>query len=133
MERLINEIAEIRHVVLLDEERLESQKCLVEEERKNKTLSEQVGKIKELISEGVPHYNKNQSGRTRKTPESPQVTTSMMKRSRQTEDIMETDMVSPHISSSKFCLLIYYFFAFVSRKRSWFLNHNAVKQLTVDK
>ncbi|CAN6851300.1 unnamed protein product [Brassica oleracea] len=30
----------------------------------------------------------------------------MMKRRRQTEDIMETDVVSPHISSSKFCLLI---------------------------
>ncbi|KAH0853754.1 LOW QUALITY PROTEIN: hypothetical protein HID58_092918, partial [Brassica napus] len=86
-----------------------------------RTLSEQVEKIKELISEGVPHYNKNQSGRTRKTPESPQVTTmrkrsrqtedmvemdmvspmrSMMKRRRQTEDIMETDVVSPHISET---------------------------------
>ncbi|KAL0658939.1 hypothetical protein Bca4012_079524 [Brassica carinata] len=73
MERLRNEIAEIRYI--RDEERLESQKCLVEEGRKNKTLSEQVEKIKELISVGVPHYNKNQSGRTRKTPESPQVTT----------------------------------------------------------
>ncbi|CAF2076715.1 unnamed protein product [Brassica oleracea var. botrytis] len=68
-------MAVLVHRYTRDEERLESQKCLVAEERKNKTLSEQVEKIKELISEGVPHYNKNQSGRTRKTPESPQVTT----------------------------------------------------------
>ncbi|CAN6990807.1 unnamed protein product [Brassica rapa subsp. trilocularis] len=66
-------MAVLVHRYTRDEERLESQKCLVEEERKSKkTLSEQVEKIKELISEGVPHYNKNQSGRTRKTP---QVTT----------------------------------------------------------
>ncbi|CAN6862272.1 unnamed protein product [Brassica oleracea] len=63
-------MAVLVHRYTRDEERLESQKCLVEEERKNKTLSEQVEKIKELISEGVPHYK-----RTRKTPESPQVTT----------------------------------------------------------
>ncbi|WZZ37414.1 hypothetical protein YC2023_020815 [Brassica napus] len=60
-------MAVLVHRYTRDEERLESQKY--------KTLSEQVEKIKELISEGVPHYNKNQSGRTRKTPESPQVTT----------------------------------------------------------
>ena len=61
----------------------------------DKALSEQVEKLKELISEGVP-----QSGRKQKTPESPQVTTrSMGKRRRLTEDDMvETDMVSPHVS-----------------------------------
>ncbi|KAH0920541.1 LOW QUALITY PROTEIN: hypothetical protein HID58_020559, partial [Brassica napus] len=97
MERLRNEIAEIRHIY-------QGRGAF----GVSKTLSEQVEKIKELISEGVPHYNKNQSGRTRKTPESPQVTT-MRKRSRQTEDmvemdttedIMETDVVSPHISET---------------------------------
>ncbi|KAH0870503.1 LOW QUALITY PROTEIN: hypothetical protein HID58_077525, partial [Brassica napus] len=85
-----------------DEERLESQKCLVEEGRKNKTLSEQVEKIKELISVGVPHYNKNQSGRTRKTPESPQVTT-MRKRSRQTEDMVEMDTETLLVSQPQCC------------------------------
>ncbi|KAL0684071.1 hypothetical protein Bca4012_050919 [Brassica carinata] len=132
MERLRNEIAEISHVVpyitvliffpwtcfwilvkcktmavlvhryTRDEERLESQKCLVEEERKNKALSQQVEKLKELISEGVPHNNKNQSGRIRKTPKSPQVTTRCMRnRSRQTEDMVETDTVSPTRSMTK--------------------------------
>ncbi|WZZ34538.1 hypothetical protein YC2023_017939 [Brassica napus] len=101
MERLRNEIAEISHVTR-DEERLESQKCLVEEERKNKALSQQVEKLKELISEGVPHNNKNQSGRIRKTPKSPQVTTRCMRnRSRQTEDMVETDTVSPTRSMTK--------------------------------
>lgn len=85
----ITEITSARH-----EERLEFQNRLAEEERKNKGLSEQVEKLKELISEGVP-----QSGRKQKTPEAPQVTTrSMGKRRRLTEDVVETDMVSPHVS-----------------------------------
>ncbi|KAF8054035.1 hypothetical protein N665_1355s0017 [Sinapis alba] len=98
VERLRDEITVIRST--RDEELLESQKCLVEEERKNKALSEQVEKLKELISKGLPHSYTDQSGRKRKTPESPQVTTrSMRKRSRQAEDNMvETDMVSPHVS-----------------------------------
>ncbi|CAG7877006.1 unnamed protein product [Brassica rapa] len=85
----ITEITSARH-----QERLEFQNRLAEEERKNKALSEQVEKLKELISEGVP-----QSGRKQKTPETPQVTTrSMGKRRRLTEDDMvETDMVSPHV------------------------------------
>ncbi|CAF1932302.1 unnamed protein product [Brassica oleracea var. botrytis] len=91
--RMRDEITEIRSA--RHEERLEFQNRLAEEERKNKALSEQVEKLKELISEGVP-----QSGRKQKTPESPQVTTrSMGKRRRLTEDDMvETDMVSPHVS-----------------------------------
>ncbi|KAL0713159.1 hypothetical protein Bca4012_020137 [Brassica carinata] len=102
MERLRIEIAQIRHRYTRDEEeRLESQKWLVEEERKNKALSEQVEKLKELISKGVPH-NKNRSRRTRKTPESPQVTMrSMRKRSRQAEDMVEADTVSPTRSMTK--------------------------------
>ena len=60
----------------------------------DKALLEQVEKLKELISEGVP-----QSGRKQKTPESHQVTTrSMGKRRRLTEDVVETDMASPHVS-----------------------------------
>ncbi|XP_009145686.1 uncharacterized protein LOC103869361 isoform X2 [Brassica rapa] len=85
----ITEITSARH-----QERLEFQNRLAEEERKNKALSEQVEKLKELISEGVP-----QSGRKQKTPESHQVTTrSMGKRRRLTEDVVETDMASPHVS-----------------------------------
>ncbi|KAL0724382.1 hypothetical protein Bca4012_038981 [Brassica carinata] len=58
LDTLRDEITEI-----WDKELLESQKCLVEEEQKNKALSEQVEKLKELISEGVPQNNKDQSGR----------------------------------------------------------------------
>ncbi|CAN6885103.1 hypothetical protein Bca4012_073538 [Brassica carinata] len=86
--RMRDEITEIRSA--RHEERLEFQNRLAEEERKNKALSEQVEKLKELISEGVP-----QSGRKQKTPQ----VRSMGKRRRLTEDDMvETDMVSPHVS-----------------------------------
>ncbi|KAJ0264540.1 Titan9 [Hirschfeldia incana] len=94
LETLRDEITELRST--RDKERLEYQKRLVEEERKNKALSEQVVKLKELISEG------DQSRTKRKTPESPQVTTrSMSKRMKQTEDIVETDTVSPTRSLRK--------------------------------
>ncbi|XP_024015518.1 golgin subfamily A member 6-like protein 22 [Eutrema salsugineum] len=100
VENLMNEIASIRST--WEEERLEYQKCLAEEEQKIRALSEEVGKLKELIQEGDPHNSKrDQSGRKqeRKTPESSQVTTrSMRKRSRQSEDMVETDMVSPRSS-----------------------------------
>ncbi|KAL0846749.1 hypothetical protein Bca101_019995 [Brassica carinata] len=131
MERLRIEIAQIRHVRYTrdEEERLESQKWLVEEERKNKALSEQVEKLKELISKGVPH-NKNRSRRTRKTPESPQVTMrSMRKRSRQAEDMVEADTVSPTRSMTKRSRQTE---DIMEAKLSWLLNHNAVKQLTMD-
>lgn len=99
---LRNENTEIRST--RDEERLELQKRLLEEELKNKALSYQVEKLKELISEGVPpHNHKDQSGTKRKTPESPQVTTrSVRKRTRQSDDSMvETDTVSPTRSSRR--------------------------------
>lgn len=52
----------------------------------DRELSKEVDKLKELIKE-------------RKTPESAQVTTrSMRKRSRQSEDTVETDMAPPPIS-----------------------------------
>lgn len=101
-QNLRNENTEIRST--RDEERLELQKRLLEEELKNKALSYQVEKLKELISEGVPpHNHKDQSGTKRKTPESPQVTTrSVRKRTRQSDDSMvETDTVSPTRSSRR--------------------------------
>ncbi|KAG5415468.1 hypothetical protein IGI04_003035 [Brassica rapa subsp. trilocularis] len=72
MERLRNEIAEIRHIYQGRGAFGVSKVSCGRRTKEQETLSEQVEKIKELISEGVPHYNKNQSGRTRKTP---QVTT----------------------------------------------------------
>ncbi|CAH8328853.1 unnamed protein product [Eruca vesicaria subsp. sativa] len=102
VERLRNENTEFRYS--RDEERLESQKCLLEEQRKNKALSEEVVKLRQLISEGVPHNYKDQSGTKRKTPQSPQVTTrSMRKRTRQSEDdnLVETDEGSPTRSLRK--------------------------------
>ncbi|ESQ29178.1 hypothetical protein EUTSA_v10023995mg, partial [Eutrema salsugineum] len=55
-------------------------------EKQHKTLSEEVVKLKELVQEG-------------KTSETAQVTTrSKRKRSRVSEDMVETDMVSPLIS-----------------------------------
>lgn len=101
-QNLRDENTEIRST--RDEERLELQKRLLEEELKNKALSYQVEKLKELISEGVPpHNHKDQSGTKRKTPESPQVTTrSVRKRTRQSDDSMvETDTVSPTRSSRR--------------------------------
>lgn len=67
----------------------------------DKALSEEVDKLKELIQEGHHHHYEDQSGRRRerKTPESAQVTRrSMRKRSRQSGDVVETDIVSPQIS-----------------------------------
>uniref|UniRef100_A0A1J3F8T1 DUF7806 domain-containing protein n=1 Tax=Noccaea caerulescens TaxID=107243 RepID=A0A1J3F8T1_NOCCA len=84
VENLRSDIASIRSNK--GEESLEYQKLYMEEERKNKELSKEVDKLKELIKE-------------RKTPESAQVTTrSMRKRSRQSEDTVETDMAPPPIS-----------------------------------
>ncbi|CAA7036434.1 unnamed protein product [Microthlaspi erraticum] len=83
------------------EESLEYQKLYMEEERKNKELSKEVDKLKELIKEGHPRNSRDQSGKQqeRKTPESAQVTTrSMRKRSRLSEDTLETDMAPPPIS-----------------------------------
>ncbi|CAH2053252.1 unnamed protein product [Thlaspi arvense] len=100
-EKFLHFVSVLVHRFSRDEERLEFQQCLVEEERKVKALSEEVSKLKELIQEGVPHNYKDQSGKKheRKTPESAQVTTrSMRKRSRQSEDVAEADMVSPHSS-----------------------------------
>ncbi|CAF1916326.1 unnamed protein product [Brassica oleracea var. botrytis] len=102
MERLRNEIAEISHVVPYITVLIFFPWTCFWILVKYKALSQQVEKLKELISEGVPHNNKNQSGRIRKTPKSPQVTTRCMRnRSRQTEDMVETDTVSPTRSMTK--------------------------------
>ncbi|KAL1197713.1 hypothetical protein V5N11_012368 [Cardamine amara subsp. amara] len=99
VENLRNEMTSIRSS--RDDKCLEYQKLLMEEEQKNKTLSEEVVKLKELVQEGNPRNYEDQSGRKqeKETPETPRVTTrSMRKRSRQSEDMVETDMVSPRIS-----------------------------------
>jgi hypothetical protein len=99
VEKLRNEIISIRSG--RDDKFLECQKLLMEEELKNKSLSEEVVKLKELVQEEHPRNYEDQSGKKqkRKTPESARVTTrSMIKRSRLSEDLVETDMVSPDIS-----------------------------------
>ncbi|CAL9221546.1 unnamed protein product [Arabidopsis halleri] len=116
VEKMRNEMTSIRHrvwslgnvtiTILIhrsgrDDKCLEYQKLLREEEQKNKALSEEVVKLKELVKEGHPRNYEDQSGRKQKTktPETARVTTrSMRKRSRLSEDMVETDIVSPQIS-----------------------------------
>lgn len=103
------------------------------------------------MKEGHPRNYEDQSGRKQetKTPETARVTTrSMRKRSRLSEDMVETDIVSPQISkhhkakvkqitsypfsSELNVILTNIFFLLVSRILSWFLSHNAAKQPTLD-
>ncbi|KAG7577945.1 hypothetical protein ISN45_Aa03g021730 [Arabidopsis thaliana x Arabidopsis arenosa] len=106
VEKIRNEMTSIRHVHHIlpsgrDDKCLEYQKLLREEEQKNKALSEEVVKLKELVKEGHPRNYEDQNGKQQetKTPETARVTTrSMRKRSRLSEDMVETEMVSPHIS-----------------------------------
>ncbi|KFK28554.1 hypothetical protein AALP_AA7G011400 [Arabis alpina] len=84
---LRTEITSVR--LTKDKESLECQKLIIEQERKNKVLCEEVYKLKELIQEGDHSGSKQE----RKTPETAQMTT--RKRRRQTEDVVERDIVSP--------------------------------------
>ncbi|XP_010536393.1 PREDICTED: uncharacterized protein LOC104811411 isoform X2 [Tarenaya hassleriana] len=92
VENLTSELTSIRSAK--DKDFAEYQKLLMEEEQKNKKLSEELEKLKEMLQE-----ERGCKPQTR-TPESARVVTrSMRKRSRPSEDIAEVCMTSPRVGS----------------------------------
>ncbi|XP_010533493.1 PREDICTED: uncharacterized protein LOC104809267 isoform X2 [Tarenaya hassleriana] len=116
-ENLRSELTSVRFAK--DKDCAEYQKLLMEEEQKNKTLSEEVEKLKEMLQEehGCGFKGKTGSKQQAKTPESARVLTrsmrkrdipledmvevSMKKRSRTSKDMTEVCMTSPNVSSHR--------------------------------
>ncbi|CAH8386674.1 unnamed protein product [Eruca vesicaria subsp. sativa] len=116
-------------------------------DEKHKAPYQKVEKLKELISEGVSESYKikvEEHERLLNLLKLQRESGLMRKHSRQTEDLVETDTVSPMRSMRNIAgrqriswkrtwyHLILAYITNQQRKLSWLLNHNVLKQLTRD-